>query len=252
MIGLKSRATSSDGMPRIATAAAVGHVRDRIAQRGRVAGHLEGDIEALDHPEVGLDVGQRPLARVDDDRCTHLFREVPPEGVRLADDDVSGAGVADDSRRHQPDRSGADDEHVLAQDREGEGRVDGVAERVEDRGDLLVDPRPVVPDVRHRQHDLLGERAVASNAQPDRVGAEVPAAGEAMAAAAADDVAFAAHDVARVEVGDVAADLDDLADELMADDERRLDRPLPPTGPTIRCEGRCRRFPSCERGSGRR
>jgi hypothetical protein len=39
-----------------------------------------------------------------------------------------------DRAGHQPDRSGADDEDVLAEDGEGEGGVDRVAERVEDRG----------------------------------------------------------------------------------------------------------------------
>ena len=63
---------------------------------------------------------------------------------------MAGAGVADDRGRHQADRSGAGDQHVLAEDREGERRVDRVAERVEDRGDLVVDARPVVPDVGHR------------------------------------------------------------------------------------------------------
>ena len=48
-------------------------------------------------------------------------------------------------------------------------------------------------------------------------------AGEAVAAAAADHVALAADEVAGVEVADVGADLDDLADELVAHDERRLD-----------------------------
>ena len=89
----------------------------------------------------------------------------------------------------------------------------------------------MVPDVRDRQDDLLGERAVALDAEADRVRAEVPAAGPAVAAAAADDVALAADDVAGREVADVAADLEHLADELVADDERRLDRLLGPRIP---------------------
>ena len=60
-------------------------------------------------------------------------------------------GVAGDGRRHQADRPGARDQHVLAEDGERERGVHGVAERVEDRGDVLVDARPVVPDVGHRQ-----------------------------------------------------------------------------------------------------
>ena len=122
-----------------------------------------------------------------------------------------------------PIGTGPRDQHVLAEDREGERGVDRVAERVEDRGDLLVDARPVVPDVGHRQGDVLGERAVPPDAEADGVRAQVPPAREAVAAAAADDVALAADEVAGVEVHDVAADLDDLADELVADDQRRMD-----------------------------
>ena len=69
--------------------------------------------------------------------------------------------------------------------------------------------------------DVLGERPVTPDAEADRVGAQVAPAGQAVAAAAADDVALARDEVARAEVGDVGADLDDLADELVADDQRR-------------------------------
>jgi hypothetical protein len=102
--------------------------------------------------------------------------------------------------------------------------VHGVAERVEDRGDLLVDPGPVMPDVRHRDRHELREGAVAAHPEADRVGAQVAPAGEAVTAAAAHDVALAGHEVARPEVRHVRAHFDDLTDELVPDDERRLDR----------------------------
>ena len=51
---------------------------------------------------------------------------------------------------------------------------------------------------------------------------------------------------------DVRADLEDLADELVADDERRLDRPGGPGVPRRRCGGPCRRSRSGGPGSGRR
>ena len=141
--------------------------------------------------------------------------------------------MADHGGRHQADRTGAADEHVLPEDREDQGRVDGVAERVEDRRDLGVDAWPVVPDVGHRQDDVFGEGAVPADAEPDRAGAEVAAAGQAVPAAAADDVALTRHQVARLEVVDVAADLDDLADELVADDQRRDDRAAGPRVPRL-------------------
>ncbi len=73
---------------------------------------------------------------------------------------------------------------------------------------------------------ILGERAGPIDADALGVLAQMPPAGEAVAAAAADDVALAADDVAGVKVVDVRADLDDLADELVADDHRHGDRLL--------------------------
>jgi hypothetical protein len=164
------------------------------------------------------------LAGVHDDGGSHPGSQLATIGIGLADDDEAGAGMANDGGRHQPDRARARDQDVLAEDRERQRRVDGVAERIEDRRDLLVDARPVVPDVRHRQGDVLGERTVASDPQSDRVGAEVAPAGKAVTAATADDVTLAAHEIAWPEIADVAADLDDLADELVTHDERRPDR----------------------------
>ena len=73
------------------------------------------------------------------------------------------------------------------------------------------------------------------------VRAQVAAAGHAVAAAPADDVALAADDVAGREVVDVRADLDHLADELVADHQRRPGSSSAPRRPSRRCAGRCRR-----------
>ena len=205
-------------------------------ERGRVAGHLEPDVEALGHAELALDVGEVALAWVDGERRAHPPRELEPVRVEVGDDDVARARVPHDRGRHAADRAGTGDEHVLAEDRERERGVHGVAERVEDRGDVVVDARPVVPDVRHRQRDVLGERAGPLDAEADRVGAQVAPAGHAVAAAAADDVPLAADEVAGREVADVRADLDDLADELVADHERHRDRLLRPRVPAVDVE----------------
>ena len=65
--------------------------------------------------------------------------ELEPVGVDVGDDDVAGADMAADRRRHDADRPGAGDQHVLADEIEGERRVHGVAERIEDGADLVVD-----------------------------------------------------------------------------------------------------------------
>ncbi len=107
----------------------------------------------------------------------------------------------------------------------------GVAERVEDRGDVEVDGDPVHPDVGGRQGDVLGEGAVAVDAEADGVAAEVAAAGQAVAALAADQVALAADQVADGDVRDAGTELGDLADELVAQHQRGPDGLLRPAVP---------------------
>ena len=94
-------------------------------------------------------------------------------------------------------------------------------------------PLGVMPDVGHRQGDEFGECAGSVDADALRVLAQVPAAGHAVAAAAADHMPFAADDVARPEVGDVRADLDDLADKFVTHDHGHGDRAPGPGVPVV-------------------
>ena len=123
--------------------------------------------------------------------------------------------------------------HILAQHVELKGRMHGVAERVEDCLHVARDVRVVHPDVGHRQRQVFGERAGAIDADALGVLAEVPAAGQAVSTPAADNVALAADDLADVEVLDVGADLDDLADKLVADHHRDRDCPIRPGVPRL-------------------
>jgi hypothetical protein len=141
--------------------------------------------------------------------------------VEVGDDHVACAGVADDGDGHEADGAGAGDEHVFAEDRERERGVDGVAEGIEDGGDSSSMPSW------WRQMLVMGSAMYSAKA-PGRLtptpcvyGAEMAAAGEAVAAASAGDVAFAADEVAGIEVGDVGADFGDFADEFVADDQGR-------------------------------
>src|SRR6201997_1823193 len=91
----------------------------------------------------------------------------------------------------------------------------------------------VTPDVGHGQRDQFCEGSRAVDSDAGCVGAEMAAAGEAVAAASANDMALAADDIARVEVVYVGTDLDDLADELMADGHGHGDGLLGPLVPLI-------------------
>ncbi|MGW2406806.1 3-hydroxyacyl-CoA dehydrogenase NAD-binding domain-containing protein, partial [Streptomyces sp. NPDC001739] len=75
-------------------------------------------------------------------------------------------------RRHQADRPRAGDQDVLADQRERQRGVHGVAERVEDRGDVEVHRDAVHPHVRRGQCHVLGEGAVPADTEPVEAVAE--------------------------------------------------------------------------------
>ena len=139
--------------------------------------------------------------------------------------------VPRDRRRHDADRPGSGDEDVLADQVEREGGVHGVAERVEEGGDVVGDLLGNPEDVHRRDRDEFGEAAGALHAQADRVAAQVALPGAAVAAMAAGDVPFGADPFTPGEAGHRASDGRDLAGELVADDHRHRDGFLRPRVP---------------------
>src|SRR5258708_15857680 len=87
------------------------------------------------------------------------------------------------------------------------------------------------PDLPGRQRDELGERALMVDSDSLRASALDPPPGNAVAALAADQVPLAADQVTDGEVGDLRPERDDLADELVPDDQRRAHVGLRPAVP---------------------
>ena len=113
------------------------------------------------------------------------------------------------------DRAGAGDQHVLADHVELQRAVRGVAVGIEEGRQLGRDLVRDRPQVRSRHDNVFGEGAVARHADAHGVRAQVLAAGAAVAAMAADDVAFGGNAIADLVAGDALAQLDDAADEFM-------------------------------------
>ncbi len=151
--------------------------------------------------------------------------------VDVGDDDLAGAGALGDERAHDADRTGTGDQHVFADEIEGKCGVHGIAERIEDRGDLVRNIIRDRHDIVFRNADELAEGAGTVDADAERVAAEMAPARPAVAALAADDMAFAGDPLADMILGDGRTDLGDLAAEFMTDDHRHrngLLRPLVP------------------------
>ena len=144
--------------------------------------------------------------------------------------------MAGHDRRHQADGARARDQHVLGDEAELRCRVHGIPKGVEDRGDVEVDLRQMRPQVSRGHHDELGESTIPLHANAHCVRAERPASGHAVATAPADDMPLGADELAGVDRGDILPELDDLADELVADDQSGLDRVLGPLVPRVDVE----------------
>ncbi len=159
---------------------------------------------------------------VDDEVGPGRLGQGQPLGRQVGDADQARPGVPRDRGRHDADRAGTGDEHVLADDRPLQRGVRRVAERVEQRPEVGVEVGGLHPDVGRGDDDVVGERAVAVDPHAHRVDAQVPAPGPAVAADAAHDVALAGDPVTDGHVVDVGPDLDDLAEELVAEGHRHL------------------------------
>ncbi len=211
------------------------HVGDHVAHGLGAAGHLQADVEALAQTERALPVGDGGAGDIEREAHTDLAGQLQPLLADVGDHDVAGAGMPGHGRGHQTDRTRAGDQDVLADERERQRGVHGVAERVEDRGHVEVDGHPVHPDVGGGQSHVLGERPGPAHTQPHGGPAQMAAARLAVTALAAHQMALAAHPVTDADVGDVPPGLDDLADELVAEHERGADglpRPAVP-GPDV-------------------
>src|SRR5215472_5694830 len=111
--------------------------------------------------------------------------------------------------------------------------MDRVAEWIKYRCDLAVDLRVVLPDVGHRQNDVLGKSARPVYAHALRMGTQVATSGEAVPAASANHVPLAADQFSAMKIGDVRSDFDDLADKFVPNDERDLYSFLRPVVPVV-------------------
>lgn len=181
----------------------------------------EADVETLLHPELAHGFTQVARGGVDEQVGTGPLRQLQPGVRQVGHGDVPGTDVTGDGRGHDADRPRPGDDDVLAREGEGQGGVHGIAQGVEDRTEVGVDVVVVDPGIARRDDDVVGEGAVAVDAHPDGVDAQVPSPGAAVAAGAADDVALAGDPVADAHARHVAADLVDDAVELVTDDLRR-------------------------------
>src|SRR5437762_10392753 len=91
--------------------------------------------------------------------------------------------------------------------------MSGVAERVEDGGDVIRDRIAESEGVVGRNRQVLGEGTRAVDADADGIAAQVAAAGTTVAAVTAGDVALARNAIALFQALHFRAELDDRSEE---------------------------------------
>ncbi len=172
--------------------------------------------KTLLHAETVHDITQVLAADVYRHGIVHLVAEFEAVVIHVGDHHVTRANMTADTRRHDPDGTGAGDEHVLADQIEGERGVNRIAEWVEDGADLVIDLGRQVDRVEGGQLEILGEGARDIDADALRLGIEMEMAGARHAALHADEVALARDAVTHLHGAHVAAHLDDGAGEFVS------------------------------------
>ena len=173
------------------------------------------------------------LAHVDREGRAHFAREIEPVGIDVGDDDFARARHFRDRHRHATDRARAGDEHIFADEIEGERGVNGVAQRIRTGNNIERDLRIAAPEIGVRHGDIFRETAGTIDADPFRVRAKMPPAGQAIPAMTTNDVALRRDQLAFLKIAHGAADLLDHADEFVPDHHRHRDRLLGPGVPVI-------------------
>src|SRR5580692_7559760 len=141
--------------------------------------------------------------------------------------------MSNDRNCHQSDRASTSDEHIFAQNRKRKCSMNGVAERIENSSNFLIDATIMPPDIGHGQRDELRKRSWTVDADSKGGRAKMTSPSQAVATTSADDVPFTTHDVPRIEVVDIGSNLDNLPNEFMSYGHRHLNCLLCPVVPLI-------------------
>ncbi len=195
------------------------------------ARHLHSYVEALCHAKCGHRI--RDACPLDVDRLvrTHGGGNLESVIVHIGDHHEAGSGVPGDGHGHHAYWSGTGDEHVLSNQVEREGRVRGVAERIEDGCDPVGDLIGDWECVDRGNCQVFGERSGAIDPDPHRITAETPASCPAVTTVATGHMPFAGHSLSYLETAHLRAHGLDHADKFMTDLHADRDRLLRPGVP---------------------
>src|SRR5579859_7947727 len=214
-------------------AAPVAQRLEALANGSRMARHLQHHIHAETIGNIENLLDGIDFTRVERIGCTHRSRQVEAFGIGFDGEDGTRARHARQANRPQPDGAAAIHRDRALRDFTREGGVYRVAERLLNRGHTVINFFACFPGHAFRDGDILGERAVAVNAQYLHIAADMRLAGATLVAMAAGDVGFSRHKIAGDKFDHFIAYLDHLARELVAEDARGAHAALRPCIPLV-------------------
>lgn len=190
------------------------HGFNELPQGDGVAGHLHAHVKALVNPQVRHNLFQVRLLGVHG-YDAKLPGQLQPVFVEIRNHHMPRPGEFGNGCRQDADGAGASNQHILRQEVEGQGGMGGIAEGIKDGVQLLRNLGGAGNDVGGGNYQVLCEGAVPVDADARGVFTQVPPAGAAVTAHAADDVPLAGDQLAQVMSLYGGAHFHDFADILM-------------------------------------
>ena len=210
------------------------HMLDHVVEGRGCTGHLQTHIETTDTELEHRILDRLAFGAIDGKGSTHFLGNLQTERVDVGDDDVLRSGITTDTCRHRADESCSCDEHILAQQRESQSGVRGVAERIHDSREIIGNTRMNAYDVRFGHRDELCETTVTSHdTKGDRVLTDMPHTSTAVTAVSARNMSFRRHTVAYLEIANTGTAVCYNTHELMSHGVRRFAVCLRPCVPLI-------------------
>src|ERR1022692_1743358 len=195
--------------------------------------HLEHHVYAKSSGLLHHDRFRVFFRRIDHVVGLHLSRDLAPVLVYFDGEQTGRAHGPSYGDGKKPDRPAARDGHGFCSDLTGEHGMDGIAQRIENRGILRRNGGIKFPDIRFRNDDVLGEGAVGIDADDLHVLANVSFAGAALQALAARHVHLGGNKIAFLHAGHFIAERGHLAAKLVSGNQRRMNTALGPAIPVI-------------------
>src|SRR5579875_2521157 len=206
---------------------------EALANRGGMARHLQHDID----PQPIGRIQNRPhridLARIEGIAGPHVARDIQALVIRLDRKDGARARDMAEANRPQADGATADHRHRFIGNFARIDGVHGIAKRLLDGGDAMLNLLASLPGNAGGNGDILRESAIAVHADNLDITADVALSGATLVALATGNMSLRGDKITRDKRGDFTPNLYNHTRKFMSEDTRDPHATLCPGIPLI-------------------